>query len=437
MNIKISSEKLNYFQGIQLVICLLLIQLIYGILYEKYSLPLSSNQFVSFISIFGISLILLKKPLLFALIFHPMSLIALIPPLTLWFICYFYHDYPFFEPSVISFTVRFYSISLFGFLASQIKLDSQEKIRILNIILIFFTIALALFSMQPDRSQFNRLTFIGISTTSAHVLAVMALISFICIYDTPNFNIKNKITLYIIYCLIFLISIQTQSRGGLISLCVIMILTFIFMSPKILIFFEKQRKVIICCSVIISISLLLFFDEFTYFLKLIFQLITSIIGRGSGEYEEDGRVDIFFGYTEVFISHSNIFMFGVGLPRDSYDGPVIRNPFDSISAAHNYIYGSISIGGIIYFISLMLVIVILIVNMIHLTKKYSHWQEIMYSEAILIKFTTIAATTSFLLMGFTDNFPYLFSAWPIHGVWGIFFFCAGLNQKTRKLKHFY
>ncbi|MBR8833970.1 MAG: O-antigen ligase family protein [Stigonema ocellatum SAG 48.90 = DSM 106950] len=421
----------------QLLVSLFLILLLYAILYDRYdrgegSFLLPPNQFVSIL--FGINIIILifTKTKLVILISNPIAILAAIPPLVLGLVCWLYHDYPLFEPSLLSFISRFYLIGIFSFISSRTNpLLSPLQLKRLNVILLATTLCLAISSLRIDRGQ--RLTFIDISTTSAHVLAVLGIISFICLSHYKPFI--GRVILSTIYGVLVFICVLTQSRGGLIGLICVVILYITHISQSSLKLFETSLKKI-TIPLLLTIPLIYTFLSNPVSVEIISNLTTNlmtVLGRDNTGSTEELRFGIWEEYTKVILESPELLLIGTGFPRERLEGSVTSSSLDRVGAAHNYIYGSISIGGVLYLFPLILSLILLFRSMMLATFQHDEYRNEYSNEGNLIKFIVRSSIMTFLVMAFTDNFPFLLSGWPVQVVFGFFFFCAGFDGYLKRI----
>ncbi|MNS30601.1 hypothetical protein D3C72_626370 [compost metagenome] len=348
---------------------------------------------------------------------------ALVPPLVMGAVCWIYHEYPLFDPSLTSFMFRFYFVCLFGYMTARCGRHTlRPGLARLNVAFIVGLTVLASVTMEPDPA--GRLAFLDISTTSAHAFAVLALFLYLSINPARSHAPSRKL-FFGVMCLAFTyLCIMTQSRGGFLSLLLVTILAMFHSSVSTMRLFNRTSKqLLIILPLLALVSYLTSLNWFELG-ESVFSSVTSVLGRDFSGYSNELRTGIWESYAAAFAADPNFLWFGDGFPRQHGDTSTYVMP-TIINAAHNYAFGSIGLGGLAYFIPLAFVITYVISKGI---SKLPHLQAVDgEGSPIYFHFLVYGSLSTFALMAVTDNFPYLFSAWPVHAVFGLLFFAAGIS----------
>lgn len=460
-----------YAERFQQVITLLLGVLLYNIVWQGLGKPwpISVNLFLWLVLAPASALLLLAtsrslQTNSFGLLLHPLALLAMIPPVVLGFVCWFVHDYPLVEESLLSVMARLYFVGLFALLSAYIgPVVPGRYLRWMNRVLLLLALCLGIVFLQPYLNNATRLMFAGISTGSAYATAVMSVAAFFLFFphrgSTPQTSRWLLMLFGIYYLLLLYLCLRTGGRGGLVVLLLaggIYFLHITWSHFMVFLFSLRQMTRITLVTSMVIVSLLatgiLALDFWYRPVDLFIQTLVTLTGRGfddvddvprnvlritGGEHEGiEGEVRYHFirHYYEAISQDQQLLIWGEGYPQDN--NPVdlypAGNTVQDIGAVpHNYFFGMIVYGGLVYFIPSLITLSVIVWQGHRLLVTHRTLRPAYRSERLLLSGIFYGTLPTLLFIILFENQSYIFHEWNYQAAFGIVFFCAGLNNAMR------
>lgn len=451
---------------------LLLIVLLYNIIWQGLGKPwpLSANLFIWLLLAPASALLLLAtSPSLernrLGLLLHPLALLALVPPVVLGGVCWFVHDYPLFEESLLSVMARLYFVGLFAFLCAYIgPIMPVRYLRRANRWLLLLAIFLGILFLQPYLNNPKRLMFAGISTGSAYATAVMSVLVFFLFFPYRKAKWQGRWWLFLLfgihYLLLLYLCLRTGSRGGLVVLLLSGIIYMLHLSRFNFIVFLFSLRQVSRASLSITVMLglllttgILALDFWYQPVDLALRELNTLTGRSAdnrgevslkvlritgGQYqgiEGEVRYHHLQRYYEAISQDYHLLIWGEGYPQDN--NPVDRYPAgDTIqrirSVPHNYFFGTIVFGGLVYLIPSMITLGVILWKGSHLIVHHKRLRPQYHAERMLLSGIFYSTLPTLLFIILFENQSYIFHEWNYQASFGIIFFCASLNMAMRR-----